>query len=171
MKKLFYLVVFSFVIISCEGEQGPPGQDGQDGQDGQMIKPQAVEVTIDLRGVNGYYEFLEYPDGVSVEESDVIMAFQKVVYGVNGEYIWEPLPRILFGNSYTYSYLYDYDPAVISFFIDGSNDWRSHMTEEMNAGLIFRYVIIPTELIQGVDTTNYDSIMQTLNIKEIKSLN
>ncbi|UNY98683.1 hypothetical protein MQE36_16590 [Zhouia spongiae] len=87
MKKSFYFITLSLFMISCDGEQGPPGEDGQDGN---LIKPQAIEVTVDLLGINGYYQLLEHPDNVSVGESDVILAFQKIEYGVNGEYIWEP---------------------------------------------------------------------------------
>ena len=92
MKKIIILLL-SFVLLSCEGPEGPPGLDGLIGN--------VFDVVVDFTPGNGHSVLISYPNNLEVFETDVVMVYllQDQVSDPSGPIdVWTPLPQTFFLN-------------------------------------------------------------------------
>ena len=74
MKKILsILFVTTLLLISCQGDQGPPGFDGSNGIDGGIIVSNAFEIQVNFNQANNY-EIIE-PYGFEVNPFDVTLVY------------------------------------------------------------------------------------------------
>lgn len=169
-KALALLTVISLVFISCEGDPGPPGPPGLDGQDGlDGLIGQVFEVEADFNATNDFSALFEYPPGVEVFESDVILVYQLVAVD-NGLDIWEPLPRTLFFQDGILMYGYDFSFVDINFFLDGTVD-LTQLDPTLSQNQIFRVAIVPAEFAQNLKNKSLETVMSALNIEKVNRIN
>jgi len=177
MKKISILLSFLVVLfISCEGEPGPPGFDGFDGIDGRDgidgqdgadgLIGNIFEADITFNSGNDFQGVVDIPTSINVFDTDVILAY--ILTGEdNGDDIWEPLPQTLFFGSDILLYGYDYTVTNIRLFLDGTIDFNS-LEPIFTDNVIFRIAVIPAEAATKINTSNFNEVMRTLNVKNIK---
>ena len=171
MKKVFALLtVISLVFISCEGDPGPPGPPGLDGQDGlDGLIGQVFEFEVDFNAANDFSALFEYPPGVEVFESDVILVYQLVAVD-NGLDIWEPLPRTMFFQDGILLYGYDFSFVDINFFLDGTVD-LTQLDPALSQNQVFRVAIVPAEFAQDLKNKSLETVMSALNVEKVNRIN
>jgi len=170
MKKLLLLPVIALLFISCEGPMGPPGRDGFDGVDGINILGQIFETQVSFSAGDNYEAFVDIPNEIEVFDTDIIMAYILV-----GEYegidIWEPLPQTLFfEDEKILLYGYNYTTLDVGFFLDGTVDFDD-LTSDFTQNIIFRVAVLPADAVQGMDLSNMENVLNSLQNKEIIKIN
>ncbi|WP_224482693.1 hypothetical protein [Robertkochia aurantiaca] len=159
MKKVLSLLsLTALLFLSCEGDPGPPGPIGPEGPPGDALLGSVFEYQVDFNAANNYAAIFEFPSEIEVFESDVVLAY--ILNDVdNGVDIWEPLPQTLFfDNDGILLYGFDHTFADIQFFMDGNID-LSTLDPIFTDGVVFRVAIIPADLLQGVDTSDINNIL------------
>ena len=165
------LLAFALIFVSCEGDQGPPGFDGQDGQDGQ----DAVIGSTFERSINFSYNstdnlheaLVAIPLAIEVFESDAILAYRfNGTVDINNQQVdtWEPLPQTFFlNNTDTLQYIFNHSFSDVELLINGNFD-LSNLGTDFTQGQLFRFVVIPSNAINSVDTSDINAIMELGNI-------
>jgi len=108
MKKIIGILTLAaaVVLLSCEGEPGPPGQDGV------SFLGNVFEVEGDFTSQNNYELFYEFPADFEMYESDIVLVYilWKVVEGNDGGTVdvWRPLPQSVVLNEGILQYNFDY---------------------------------------------------------------
>ena len=173
MKKIYTLLFFTILLISCEGTVGPPGPpgpqgvSGEDGVDGLI--GQVIEVQADLNAGTGFEYFVEIPSDIEVYDSDIIMVY-RLMEVADGLDVWEPLPQTIFRNNDILLYAFDYTIFDVRLFLDGTVDFGKLDPNDTN-GLIFRIAIIPADFAKDVNLKKMDEVIKVLNVKDIKRVN
>lgn len=173
MKKIYAILFFATVLISCEGTVGPPGPPGpqgvpgEDGNDGLI--GQVIEVQADLNNGTNFEYFVEIPSEIEVFESDVIVVY-RLMEVFEGTDVWEPLPQTIFRNNGILLYGFDYTIFDVRLFLDGTVDFGKLDPNDTD-GLIFRIAIIPADFAKGVNLKKMDEVIKTLKVEEIKRIN
>lgn len=151
-----------FVFAACEGPQGPPGEDGIN------ILGQTFERTVNFQynSSNGLLEALvAIPNNVEVWESDAILVYR--LDGVyNGADIWGLIPQSYFlENGRIIQYVYNHTFFDVLLMIDGNFDLLT-LSPAYTQNQTFRFVVVPSEFVisSGVDITNYEAVMNALNL-------
>ncbi|MBL7473625.1 hypothetical protein [Robertkochia sediminum] len=159
MKKLFSLLaLFSLVLISCEGDPGPPGPPGQDGLDGLIGTVFEYEVTFRELNTDVPVELFDFPGGVEVFDSDVVLAYV-LIDVIEGVDVWEPLPRTLyFNDGGILSYGFNYTAFDIQFFLDGNVNYPT-LDVSYTDNLIMRVAVVPAELLGEIDINDFSKVM------------
>lgn len=159
MKKLTLFGIFLAVFaISCEGPQGPPGFDGENGD-------ALVGDTYEIDNV----DFTSAENTIRVEfNQDIVNGDAVLVYrleGVDGGLdIWEPLPTTIFleGTSYL-QYRFNYTLADVDIIVE--SDDLNAISDEFMLDQVFRIVVVPSDLIGTVDTSNFNTLMNELSLQ------
>lgn len=162
MKKLLsFLSVIALLFISCEGDPGPPGPPGPpgfDGGDGPIGLVFEYDVTFTDLNAEVPFETFEFPGGIDLFDSDVVLAYL-LVDVVDGDDVWEPLPRTLyFNDGGILSYGYNHTFFDIQFFLDGNVDFPS-LDLQYTDNLIMRVAILPAEVIGEIDVNDFNQVM------------
>jgi hypothetical protein len=173
MKKIYILLFFATILISCEGTVGPPGPPGpqgvpgEDGYDGLI--GQVIEVQADLNAGTDFEFFIEIPSDIEVFESDVIMVY-RLMEVFDDTDVWEPLPQTIFRNNGILLYAFDYTLFDVRLFLDGTVDFGKLDPNDTD-GLIFRIAIIPADFAKGVNLKKMDEVIKALHVEDIKRIN
>jgi hypothetical protein len=161
MKKIITLLaVFGIMVFSsCEGPPGPPGIPGQDG-----LIAEAIEITnVSFTASNSFGVFKTF--GVPIYASDMVLVYRLSAI-VNGTDVWSLLPETHYFNDGTLDFSYDFDFTRndVNIFLVGNN--LGTVSDQFRINQIFRIVIIPANLVNGIDKKNYNAVMSTLKISE-----
>jgi len=173
MKKIYILLFFATILISCEGTVGPPGPPGpqgvpgEDGYDGLI--GQVIEVQADLNAGTDFEYFVEIPSDIEVFESDVIMVY-RLMEVFDDTDVWEPLPQTIFRNNGILLYTFDYTLFDVRLFLDGTVDFGKLDPNDTD-DLIFRIAIIPADFAKGVNLKKMDEVIKALHVEDIKRVN
>ncbi len=174
MKKIFYLflAVFSIILVSCSGDEGPigpPGPQGPPGADGLIGT--VFDVTADFNAGNDYSALVTYSDFTDAEvfESDVVLVYLRV--GQDGEadgepvYLWRLLPQTYYVDGGTMQYNYDYSYFDVNIFLDGDVDLSTLGTAFLD-DQVFRVAIVPADFAQttGVNVSDYNAVMSAMKV-------
>ncbi|WP_335965846.1 hypothetical protein [Galbibacter sp. PAP.153] len=166
MKKIFALLFVSvFAFTACEGPEGPEGPPGEDGVN---IVGETFEFeNVDFSPQNDFYEASFDPPLV---EGDVMLAYRLETVE-NGQDVWEPLPTatIYFDNGGYLQYRFNFTRNDVVIILE--SDDISLLAPEYTQNQVFRVVIVPSDLINSVDTSNIDAVMKAANIKSVQKLN
>lgn len=169
MKKLYPLILFALILVSCEGPVGPPGPPGFDGQDGVGLPGLVFEVEADLNSGTNFEYFVEIPSEIEVFESDVVMVYR--LMGVfEGSDIWEPLPQTIFIGNDILLYGFDYTLFDVRLFLDGTFDLNS-LDRNDTDGLIYRIAVMPADFAKSIDVNKLSKVMEALEITDVKRMN
>ena len=161
MKKLFSLLALTLVLFtSCEGDPGPPGPQGPPGLDGDFIIGSVFEYEVTFNDLNAAApsETFEFPSGLEVYDTDVVLAYLLVAQTNDGADVWEPLPRTWFFLDGILLYTFDYTYFDISFYLDGNVDF-ANLPAEFTDNLIMRVAVLPADLVGEIDTNNMNEVM------------
>ena len=173
MKKIYILLFFATILISCEGTVGPPGPPGpqgvpgEDGYDGLI--GQVIEVQADLNAGTDFEYFVEIPSDIEVFESDVIMVY-RLMEVFDDTDVWEPLPQNIFRNNGILLYTFDYTLFDVRLFLDGTVDFGKLDPNDTD-DLIFRIAIIPADFAKGVNLKKMDEVIKAIHVENIKRVN
>ena len=121
MKKIIILLL-SFVLLSCEGPEGPPGLDGLIGN--------VFDVVVDFTPGNGHSVLISYPNNLEVFETDVVMVYllERQVSDPSGPIdVWTPLPQTFFlngGGQLVYNFNHTF--LDVNLFLDGNINLDSY---------------------------------------------
>ena len=158
---LSFIAVFALLLTSCTGPQGPPGFDGFDGidgidgQDGGLIVASAFEIEVDFNADNNF-QFVE-PYGFEVLPSDVTLVYIEWENDA-GEPIWRLLTQTEYFNDGVLVYNYDFTQQNVRFFLDGTIDFNT-LDDTWTKNQAFRVVVVPADNIDGLDTSDFNLIM------------
>jgi len=133
MRRVFFVVLASIVLISCgkEGPRGPRGPQGAPGKDGTQINTYEFNVfhdqwkTSGTYGSAGYYCYEER--SIPTLTSSVILSGAVLVYMItteNGQEYDNQLPYIIpfhYDGYYIRTVRYDLQPGKIGFIVEDSD--------------------------------------------------
>ncbi|MGI9531519.1 collagen-like protein [Lutimonas sp.] len=173
MKKIYALLLFSIVLMSCEGTVGPPGPvgppgaPGEDGADGFI--GQVIEVEADLNADMNFEYFVEIPSDIEVFESDIIVVYRLMEVFEDLD-VWEPLPQTIFRDNGILLYTFDYTLFDVRLFLDGTVDFGKLDPNDTD-GLIFRIAILPADFAKGINLKNMDDVLKAVNVDSVRRIN
>lgn len=165
MKKVTLLGIFLAVFaISCEGPQGPPGFDGLDGEVivGATYEIDNVDFAVGTNTIN--YTFPQ----------DLVNGYAVLVYRLedvfNGFDVWEPLPTatIFFEGGGFLQYRFNYTIADVDIIIE--SDDLSTISPDFMLDQVFRIIVVPSDLIGTVDTSNIDNVINLVGKNNIQTI-
>jgi hypothetical protein len=162
MKRTLSIIsLFSVLLTACIGDPGPPGFDGEDGG---LIVADAFRITnVNFTDGNGYQETF---DGFNFIESDVALVYIKWILD-NGTVTWRQLPQTVFFNSGILIYNFDFTQDTVTFFLDGTVDFNT-LSNTWTQNQEFRVVIVPASQVNGVDTTDLNTVINLGNIESFE---
>lgn len=165
MKRLLTIIsVFALLITACEGPPGPPGPPGYDGIDGGIIVSSAFEIVIDFNSSNNY-EYIE-PYGFDVYPSDVTLVY--VLWEtIDGQDVWRLMPQTVIFDDGTLIYNYDFTQQDVRFFLDGDINFNT-LDDVWTQSQVFRVVVVPADNIDGVDTSDINSVLGFNTIQNLE---
>lgn len=101
----------------------------------------------------------------SIISTDMVLVY-RLTGNVNGNDLWEFLPETHYFSNGTrdFSYNFDFTKYDVQIYLEG-NDLAS-VPNENRLNQYFRIVVIPANLVYGVDKNNYPEVMAALNIKD-----
>lgn len=176
MKRLLTLItVFALFLTACEGPQGPPGFEGLPGINADeyaALSFEAPPVNFQFFTDNGLQEaFIVLP--FDILESDVVLVYRlDEVVDIDGlpADAWSPLPQNFFlNNTDIIQYVFNHTFADVKLIIDGNFD-LSTLGSEFTQNQIFRVIILPADAINGMDTSDINTVINTFNITEFDTL-
>ena len=156
MKRTLSIIsLFSILLTACVGDPGPPGFDGQDGK---------VADVISVSNVN-----------FNSPNFDVIVNFDQIysdevllVYRLWDNNTWRLLPQtIIFDDGSNLVYNYDFTQNDVSIFLESSSDLNT-LGNEHTQNQEFRVVIVPASQVNGVDTTDLNTVINLGNIESLE---
>lgn len=159
---LFGLVVFQ----ACEGPLGPEGPQGIPGEPGINIVGTTYEVGANFTSANNYAEFFDFTE--PLVDGDALLVYMLEESPVSqGTFAWRLLPQTFYLEQGILVYNFDYTLDDFSIFLDNSPIDFSQLDPYYTTDLVFRVVVIPSDLIGArVDYTDYEATMKLLNITE-----
>lgn len=170
MKNINTLILALFgmlVFQACEGPEGPMGMPGIPGEPGVNILGQTFEVELDFTAENNYAGDFDFT--VPLEDGDAVLVYMLEQNPASTEerVAWRLLPQTFYLEQGILVYNFDYTVDDFNIFMDDSPIDFSTLDLYWTDGLIFRVVVVPSDLIGArVDYTNYEGTMKLLNISE-----
>lgn len=97
--------------------------------------------------------------------SDMVLVY-RLAGTVNGNDLWEFLPETYYFDDGTrdFSYNFNFTKTYVDIYLSGNNLLSVPAGNRLNQ--IFRIVVVPANLINGIDKNNYPAILSALKIKE-----
>jgi hypothetical protein len=163
MKNFTILGIFlALFAISCEGPMGPAGFDGLDGADAEIGRTYEVDNVNFSVGANTVR--FTFPENII--DGDAVLVYR--LEGVDGNLdIWEPLPTatIFFDGGGFLQYRFNYTLGDVDIIIE-SDDLAS-VGNEFTRNQVFRIVVLPSNLIIGLDTSNMYNLLDQLGMDKM----
>ena len=165
MKRTISIIALLFVLLTaCEREAGPPGLNGQD-----ALRAESFDKIVDFE----YFDdsglqktFINLPFDLNDSEAVLIYRLEDVVnIGGSPTNAWSLLPQNFFledGN--IIQYIFNHTFSDVELLIDGNFD-LSTLDPGFTQNQRFRVVILPASLINGVDTSDLNTVMALGNIE------
>lgn len=166
-RTLSTIALFSILLASCEGDPGPPGLDGQD-----ALAAESFDTTVDFE----YFDnsglqktFINLPFDLNDSEAVLIYRLEDVV-NIDGfpTNAWSLLPQNFFledGN--IIQYIFNHTFSDVELLIDGNFD-LSTLDSEFTQNQRFRVVILPASQVNGIDTSDINTVMALGNIESFE---
>ena len=162
MKKIYLLLVLAVatLIVSCEGDPGPPGPQGEPGIN---ILGQVFEVTVDLNANTNFEQLVTIPSNVEVFESDVILVYWLEAVSPNGDLdIWSPLPQTIYLQDGSFQYTFNHTFVDVLLFLQGDIDLNT-LGSDFTNDQVFRIAVVPSEF--ATDGLSMADLLEQLNIE------
>lgn len=161
---LVILALFGmFVFQACEGPEGPMGPPGEPGAE---TIGTTYEIAVDFTEENNYGELIDFT--VPLVDGDALLVYMLEESPLIPEtFGWRLIPQTFYLEQGILVYNFDYTLNDFSIFLDDSPIDFSTLDPYYTNGVLFRAVVVPSDLIQArVDYTDYDATMKLLNISE-----
>ncbi|NGP88942.1 hypothetical protein [Fodinibius halophilus] len=167
MRKATAIFVLLFVI-SCSGAEGPAGPQGPQGPASGKV----YEINRSFTESNNYTVFSEFPDDITVLESDIVMVY--LLWEIDpetGNDVWQPLPVSVFFDNGELQYGFDHTLADAKIFLTGDVD-LSTVGDEFTKDRKFRIAILPADYVQSkkVDVSNMEDVVNTVGPLNVEHL-
>ncbi len=174
MKKLIYSA-FALILLfaqSCVGPEGPPGPqgfdgfDGADGADGQEAF--VFEYVLDFETPD-YSVLLEYPNGFTALDSDVVLVY--MLWDKDGDTeIWRMLPQSMITEFGFLQYNFDFTKFDTRLFLDADFN-LDNLGSQFLDNWLARVVVVPGQFTGRMDYSDYNAVKEMFNLpdKEIPS--
>lgn len=165
MKKIITLLA----IIGVFSLQGCTTEENVVYDDNDTI-PEAFEIqNVDLARVadNEYSISNTFQNelGGSLYDDETVLVYRLTDLINSTTPVWQLIPRtIYFSNGDELDY--DYDFSKIDFIITARGNYNLLNRLSYIDNQTFRIVIIPSNLLAGIDVNNYQEVMNTLKLKE-----
>ncbi len=165
MKKLFFGLCGTLLLMACEGSTGPAGPTGPQGP---YIVGSVFEIAdVDFNPGNEY-SFLGYfsdyvPANVEIYSSDVVLIYLNEGL-VNGNDIWSLMPQTFYlAGGGTFQYNYNQSVNDFEIYLQGNVNLDA-LPASYTQNQIFRIAILPADFATGgkVNIENYDSVISAL---------
>jgi len=162
MKKLLSIlvVVSALFLVSCEGPVGPVGPPGEDAFIGSVF-----EIEGDFSSGNDYKMYTEYPNNLTVYESDVVLVY--ILWELaDGMDVWRLCPQTVVLDEGVIQYNFDYTVADVQVFMEFSVPESSLRPAETD-NQVFRIAVLPADYAkkEGVDIFDFNTILNSPEIQ------
>ena len=167
-------------LPACEDEPGPSVRDGLDEE---SFLGSVFEIEGDFTSENNYSLFFEFPQSLTVDESDVVLVYILCEQLEENEEepldVWRLLPQTVVLSEGVLQYNYDYTFLDVKIFLDGSVDFNTLRVSEA-IDQVFRVVVLPADyaISQTLEISEYNLLIKSLDVNpeilkhsEQKSLN
>lgn len=116
-----------------------------------------------FNSANGYKVKFIFP--YSIVSTDMVLVY-RLTGTSNGNDLWEFLPETHYFPDGTrdFSFNFDFTKNDVQIYLEG-NDLAT-VLDEYRLNQIFRIVVIPANLVYGINKSNYNEVISKLNIKE-----
>ena len=103
----------------------------------------------------------------TIVSTDMVLVY-RLSGSVNGNDLWEFLPETHYfaDGTRNFSFNFDFTQNDVQIYLEGNNLQTVDDTFRLNQ--IFRFVVVPANLIYGIDKSNYVSVMSAINSNETK---
>ncbi len=157
MKKIILLLA----VVGIFSLQGCTPTD--DSVDNDTISIVFETNSVSFTPTNNYIVRYNFPG--SIYQDDMVLVY-RLAGAVNGNDLWEFLPETYYFDDGTrdFSYNFNFTRTFVDIYLNG-NDLISVPTGN-RLNQIFRIVVVPANLVQGIDKNNYPAVISALNIKE-----
>ncbi|WP_225037149.1 dihydrolipoamide dehydrogenase [Winogradskyella sp. SM1960] len=159
MRKIASLVfALTFLITSCEGEQGPPGFDGQDGVN--FVGQSFETLPLDFTANNSFEQLVLFPENIEIDDDDMVLVY--LLWDENPD-TWRLLPQTIYTDSGEFQYNFQDNFTDVTIFLDAPSDFDFNtLLSGDTLNQVFRVVVLPIEYISNnnLDITNYDDVME-----------
>ena len=180
MKKITFTIttIFSALLISCSGSDGRDGINGIDGKDGVDGADANLTIAIfeiapdfEINANANYYEtpYEFFPNGESIENDDVVLAYRLEFIASDGTDVWRQLPQPYFSDQGTLYYNFDYAIDGFTIYLEADFDISTLQQTSLVEDQIFRVVIIPSEMIglsSKTDLSDLSVVMHSFGIDQ-----
>lgn len=162
MKKIITL----FAVIGMLSLQGCTPTDNS-------VDNDTIAEAFEIKSKNFYNDPIDSPDEgyfiygkftPNIYPSDVVLIYRLSGTIDSNTPIWQLIPRTLFLTQGELDYDYDFSKEDYTIYAGGT--YNLALTPQYLNNQTFRIVIVPANLVQGVDKNNYPAVMSALNIKE-----
>lgn len=148
---------------ACEGPAGPPGIDGEDGIN---IVGQTFEVEASFNEANNYGAIFEF-ENEPLFDGDALLVYMLEASPLdNTTFAWRLLPQTFFLEQGILIYNFDYTTTDFSIFLDNSPIDFSTLDPYYTDDLLFRVVVVPSDLQARIDYSDYDAVTKMLGLDE-----
>lgn len=148
-----------FGFQGCTGPEGPPGIPGQDG-----LMASAIEISnVSFNSSNNFGVLKTFATPINASNMVLVYRLSGVI---NGEDVWSLLPETHYFSDGTLDFSYDFDFTRfdVNVFMVG-NDLGT-VSDSFRNNQIFRILILPANLINGINKNDYKAVVNRLSIEE-----
>ncbi len=123
-----------------------------------------IEISADFGPSNNYSVLYEFPQSITVYESDAVFVYllEEVVNG--NEDVWTLMPQTFFTNYGLLQYAYNHTYYDVSIFLDANFD-LDLLPASYTQDQVFRIVIVPAEFAVS-HPENYSGLMNQLQLSD-----
>ncbi|WP_346855695.1 hypothetical protein [uncultured Draconibacterium sp.] len=162
MRKLasILFVAVTMLFVSCEGPVGPVGPPGDDGFIGSVF-----EIQGDFTSGNGYRLVTDYPNNLTVYDSDVVLVY--ILWELaDGMDVWRLCPQTVVLDEGVIQYNFDYTVADVQVFMEFTVPENSLLPAETD-NQVFRIAVLPADYAKrdGVDISDLNTILNSPEIQ------
>jgi hypothetical protein len=157
MKKIITIlaVIGMFSFQSCTTE------------DSTYIDNDTISTVIETKPVSflATSYAIRYTFPSPIYSSDVVLVY-RLTGASNGNDLWEFLPETHYfaDGTRNFSYNFDFTKNDVQIYLEGNNLGTLDAAYRLNQ--IFRIVVVPADIIYGIDKNNYPAVMNALKINE-----
>jgi hypothetical protein len=121
------------------------------------------EVPYNFTSSNNYTVKFIFP--YTIISSDMVLVY-RLTGTSNGNDLWEFLPETHYfaDGTRNFGYNFDFTRNDVQIYLEGNNLGTLDAAYRLNQ--IFRIVVVPADLIYGIDKNNYPAVMSALKINE-----
>jgi len=157
MKKIITLLA----VIGMFSLQGCTKTD--DSVDNDTISTVFETNQVSFTSTNNYIIRYNFPSMIYID--DMVLVY-RLVGTSNGNDLWEFLPETYYYSDGTrdFSYNFNFTRAYVDIYLNSENFASVPTGNRLNQ--IFRIVVVPANLVQGIDKNNYPAVMNAIKINE-----